>query len=161
MQDFATLLGNAVAEGMTKNQPKKKTFGQYTRERNAGRLKLTRTCFQNGFHLDEMNLSNKEIQGLNGIDHTGRYLDRFVQIIVREEGADAVVEIRYPCKSQDQRNEAATRFRSLEHLLEQVTAAQDIERAEAAEVEEHKVAARRKFGDTKAYRDAVANAATK
>lgn len=154
-------MGNAVAAGLTKSQRPKKSYGTYTAERNKGRLKLTRMCFQNGFHLSDENLSNKEIQLLNGITHSGRYIDRLVQVVMRENGSEQEVDIRYSCKTVDQRNTAASLFKSLTDLLEQITAVQDIERAETERLEEQKTATRRKFGDTKAYREAVANATEK
>lgn len=153
MADFASMIGAAVSKSVAEANPKKETFGHYTKRINAGRSKLTRECFQNGFRLENENLSNKAIDLLNTISHTGRYINRLVEVIVRDEGAEEAVEIRYNNKTADQRAEIRGHIRSTEEMLQMIVDAQVIEKAEYAAQGEKKTA-RRHFGDTKGYREA-------
>ena len=140
LTSFASLLGAAVAEGIAKTQPPKKvTIGEYTRRQNAGRPKLRRETFHNGYELHEHNLTIKELTLLNLIDRSGRYVDRKVEVIVREEGLNEVVEIRNR-GDRDGRADLALSTRSFEDLLQQVVDAQAIERKDAEDLNERKEA---------------------
>lgn len=156
MSVFAAMIGAAVQQAQAEANPKRLTFGQYAKLRNAGRQKLTRDCYQNGHIIDPGVLSNEEIALLNKLDRTGRYLDRLVEVLIRENGADEIVEVRFSNKTAAA-FELKGRARNFEHMLEQVVAAQAEERKEDEEKSDRK-AARRPFGDTKAFREASAKA---
>lgn len=157
MQDFASIIGAAVAQGIAANTPKKTTFGQYVARQNRGRSKLTRECYQNGFRMEASSLSNDEIDLLNKIDRTGRYINRMVEVIIQDAGTDEIVEIRFSNKTSDQRFELKGFVRNFLDMLQQITAAQAEERKEDEEKLERKQA-RRHFGDNKAFREASAKA---
>jgi hypothetical protein len=156
MSVFASMIGAAVQQAQEQSNPKRVTFGKYIAKKNAGRPKLTRDCYQNGRVIDAGVLSNEEINLLNKIDRTGRYIDRMVEVVVREEGADETVDIRFSNKTAAA-FELKGRARNFEHILEQIVAAQVEERKEDEEKNDRKVA-RRSFGDTKAFREAAAKA---
>jgi hypothetical protein len=91
--------------------------------------KLTRQCWQNGFLMDPDQLDNVTIDALNQITRSGRYLDRLVEVIVREDGADETVELRYANRSSDQRNAIKGVAKSIGDMLTQIVAAQQAEDA--------------------------------
>lgn len=153
MEALAGLLGEAVAAGIAKHNPKKVTFGEYNRRRNLGRSILKRECFQNGYRINAENLSNEEIDLLNKLDRTGRYINRLVECVVKEEGANETVELHYNDKSVDQRFANGRAWRDFGDLLRQIVEVQAVERAEEEEKIERK-AQRREFGNTKAFREA-------
>jgi hypothetical protein len=100
--------------------------------------KLTRTCFQNGHLLDDEQLFNEEIDALNRIVRSGRYLDRLVEVIVRDEGPDETVEIRFASRTADQRNAVQRLCRDFKDMLEQIVVAQQAEDAELIAMGENK-----------------------
>ncbi len=130
------LLVRAFSEAMRQNAPRKKVaFAEYDPKtpwhpKKADTIPLTRTCYQNGFLLREEQLSNREIILLNKLDRSGRYIDRLVEVILRDEGSEDVIEIRYRNKTPDQRNDIVRHCRSLEDMLTQIIAAQDVAEAE-------------------------------
>jgi hypothetical protein len=162
LDSLASAIGASVASALELRDSKNKkvTFGEYQRRRNAGRSRLTREVFQNGFRLGgpgqlDNSLDNKQIDLLNQITHTGRYIDRKVEVILREEGADQVLEIRYNNKTKDQALELRAFIRSFTDMLEQIVEAQIMEDLEADERDGRKrKATERHFGDTKASREA-------
>ena len=152
--ELAKAIGDAVAEGMAKNNPKRVSYGAYlkrpTLNHPLGLLspKFSRVYFQNGLIVPYDSVNDEQVKMLNGITHSGRYIDRKVEIIVRDEGGDAQsVDIRYRNAMLDDRMELKSLFKNFTDLLEQVTAAQDEERAED---EAHpKKVVRRPFGSGK------------
>ncbi len=150
-------LADAISQGMAANTRRKVTFGEYIQKRAIGRAHLTRACFQNGYHFEEENLSNEAMALLNQISHSGRYIDRKVEVIVREDGSEEVVELRYKNKTADDRFELRGLVRTLEDMLTQIVTAQTEER-KANELSQETAKVRRSFGDTKAYREAKARA---
>lgn len=100
--------------------------------------KLKRKVYQNGFRLNPNNLSNTEIDGFNAI-RGGRYLNRTMEVIVRDEGtASEAVELRYSNKTFDQRMTNKGLWRNLGEL---VTIIQE-EMAEADQREEARLVGR-------------------
>lgn len=159
MDALANAIGASVASALESrdSKTKKVTFGEYTRRMNAGKSKFTREYYQNGFKLSAVDLDNVTIDALNRISRTGRYIDRKVEVIVRDEGADSVVEIRYANKTADQRMELRGNIRSFTDLVQQIVVAQDIENAAEA-AQKRPAVVPRSFGDSKASRDARAAA---
>lgn len=155
----AELTGAAIAAGLAANAPKPKvTFGRYTELRNAGKPKLKRATRQNGFWLEEDRLTKDEIHLLNQISHTGRYINRIVEVIVHDEGAEATVDLRYHDASADQRMANAKHWSDLTSLLTQIVDAQALENAEQQELDkeraDRKARAARSSFDSKATREA-------
>ena len=159
-------IGQAVADGMAKHTRPKVPYGHYIKKIHSSLHQdpnfpsgppLQKEVFINGIHANEHGLLDSEINLLNRLSRSGRYIDRLVEVIV---GADGL-EIRYNDQTNDQRNENTGKWRSMTDLLTQVVAAMDLENTEEAEAHEEKVAKRRAFGDNKAFREAKAAAAAK
>ncbi len=120
-------LGRVIGESVGGSQRRQKTIGEYQREQAKGRVKLTRVCSQNGYGMQEATLSNEEIKLLNRITRPGRYIDRMVEVLVRNEGGEEEVEFRYSNKSVDQRFALRAKFRTLVEMLTLILEAQDLE----------------------------------
>lgn len=155
-------IGNAVADGIARTQPRRKiTFGEYDPKTYCHPNKATavypkRACFQNGFPCSNENTTDAEARLLNQITHSGRYLDRFVEVVVRDESGEETVDIRWPSRTIDQRLDAARHFRSFLDCLEQIVKVQIKEDKEDEEMVN--APSRRHFGNTKEYREARARA---
>lgn len=124
--EAAAAIGSAVAEGIAKTQRRKLTFGEFQAKKAAAqgaKHKLTRKCFQNGFMLTPHRLKNEQIDLLNKIDRSGRYINRLVEVAVRQEGTEETVHISWHCKTKDQRFEAQQHFRDFTDLLKQIVEA--------------------------------------
>lgn len=152
---LASAIGTAVAEAMAINNPKKVTYGAYlkrpTLNHPLGLLspKLARQYFQNGRLISYDQVNDEQVLLLNRITHSGRYLDRRVEVVVRDEGGDGQsVDIRYKNVGIDDRMELKSLFRNFTDLVRQIVDAQDIERAED-EVAPRRVVQRRPFGGGK------------
>lgn len=164
--DLGKTISDAIQAGMAANAPRRKvSFGDYIRTHHTpfsdGSIKLTRECFQWGHPLHVETLTNHEIELLNRIDRSGRYINRMVEVIVNQEGADETVMIRWKCATADDRMAIAPYITSFEHCLEQIVAAQTAEDAEDVTNAETYVAKRRHFGDNKSTREALARRAAK
>lgn len=155
--DYAAI-GTAVAAGMAKNERRKVTFGEYQRKVHStnhpdpkfpnGPL-LTKECWINGDRAVTASLNDREINSLNQLTHSGRYIERLVEVMV---GADEI-RIHWNNKTPDQRFESSKHWRSFEDMMAQIIAAQVIEdREEEVLIEEKQ--ARRAFGNAKATREA-------
>jgi hypothetical protein len=139
MEDFGDAIGQAVAKGIAATQPPRKmTPGEYARreaQRNPKpKLKFT-ALIQNGVAIDVPStggVTPKAVLAMNKFTHSGRYLDRRVEVILHEQGTDAVLDIRYSNKSSDQRMENKSLFRNFEDLVCQIADAQVAEDAEDA-----------------------------
>lgn len=155
-QAFATALATAFA---STQGPKKVTFGEYARRPSIGHPlgpkgpKLTRDCYHNGFRVEYATSTDEQIELLNKIDRAGRYFDRKVEVIFRED--EGTIDIRWACATTDQRFAMTKYFSTFEDMLAKIVAVQEAE--DAAEFELPPV--RRTFGNTKAYREAMAKRA--
>ena len=137
---------------------KKVTYGEYTRNRNKNRPKLRRESYQNDARIEPDSLSIAEISLLNRITHSGRYIDRKVEVVINTDSAEEVVYIRWHNRTADQRSDLKGLAPSFENILQQIVTAQEAEKATAVAKKEEKEATRRHFGDNKAYRDAKEHA---
>lgn len=161
MAAFAQLIADGVAAGIEKNQPPKKvTFGRYDprtiyHPNKATAQTMKRDYFQNGYRLQYDNTFDREIELLNQITHSGRYLNRMVEVIVSDEG-DPSVDIRFKSRTADQRFEMMKVAKDFIDMLEQIIAAQREEDDEALDKATRPNP--RHFGDTKATREARAKA---
>lgn len=159
MSSFADLIGRAVAQGIAVSMPKERrkvTFGEYARTavnsfhpNKETEQKLRRVTFQNGGELAHPTLFDEEIALLNRITHSGRYLNRLVEVTVRDEGGGTeTVYISYNSKRDGMdalRGEivnlkgAKSVFQS---LLTQVVEEQELEDLELQERTDKQTAAR-------------------
>lgn len=125
-------IGTAIANSLGGLIPaKKETYGQYVRRmaQKNPKPKLDRPCYDNGALCQEWTLSAKDIELFNRIERPGFYIQRKVQVIIRNfdmPKSDQVVEIRYSDKTIDQRFENKGLFRNFTDLLRQVVDEQDV-----------------------------------
>lgn len=129
VQDLGKAIGDAVAAGIAATTRRKVTAGEYAARPdnpfNPRRVRLKRESYQNGIRMQSTSLTVKEIQLLNQITHSGRYINRLVAVLVSEnEGAEEEVDIRWNNKTRDQQMNFKGEVRSFEELLEKVVAAQ-------------------------------------
>ncbi len=120
-------LGKVIGESIGGSQRRQKTIGEYQREQAKGHVKLKRSCSQNGYDMSEATLSNEEITLLNRVTRPGRYIDRMVEVVIRNEGGEEEVEFRYSNKSVDQRFASRAKYRTLVEMLTLILEAQDLE----------------------------------
>jgi hypothetical protein len=163
-------LGAAIAAGIAQTQPARKvTIGEYVRrgainQYHTGKkaLKMTREYYQNGKMIYPDTCFDKEIELLNQITHSGRYIDRLVEVVVIQNGSEEAVDIRFSNKVQFA-FELKGKARDFTDILEQIVAAQKIEREDMeddkADRQERAAARRSKatspsFGNGKATRAA-------
>lgn len=148
-------IGAAVAVAIAANSgPKKVSFGQYVRKQAEGKSKLTRPFYENGQKIPAYQLANSEIDALNQITHSGRYFDRLVEVLVRNENGDESIEVRFN-NHVDKMLELKSYFRTTTDMLQQIVALQKQEAAEDEERElEQKTRPGRTFGNSKASREA-------
>lgn len=126
-----------VVDAITQNAPRRQvSIGEYLARPENKRLKMTRAYFQNGFPLyQDGNITNEEIKLLNSITHSGRYINRIVDVVVRQNGLEQEVFINYHNKGIDQRMNNQRHWSSLTELLTKICEAQKVERAEQEEID--------------------------
>jgi hypothetical protein len=140
MQQLGEVIGEAVARGISATQaPRAIKFGEYLR-RQPKKPELKRMVYQNGYMLTREPLSAEEITLLNKITHSGRYIERRVEVIVEEGSGD--LRINYNNKSIDQRLDNKEHWNGFVDLLRKVVAAQDLENLEADERQQNRLARR-------------------
>lgn len=127
--ELARVIGEGIAQGLNAVRPQKVPFGRYDPKTpfhpdRTKTPKLTRDCFQNGIKMDPALLHDAEILLLNQIRRSGRYVDRMVEVTLRDEGTDPVVEIRFKDTTIDDRMEFRGKVRNMLDLLEKVIAEQ-------------------------------------
>lgn len=161
MADFTRMLSEGIAAGIAKQTRKKVSFGEYDPKSNfhpdkAKAVKFKHRFYQNGVLIDWNTCFDAEIELLNRITHSGRYIDRKVEVAFIEDGPDTMVDIRYHNKTQDMRSDLKSEVRSLLDMLKQIVAAQEAEDQdeENDRLERATRPARRPFGDSKASREA-------
>lgn len=165
---FAKALGDAVAEGMAKNAaPRKMTFGEYARtgaspfhpKGGAQTPKASRVYMQNGWPMPLAQVHDDEIRLLNRITHSGRYIDRKVEVVVNDDNAEETVDIRFSNKIEHA-FELKGLARNFKDMLQQIVDAQELEDLELEERNEGKTKGRI-FGSNKTSQAARAAAANK
>lgn len=128
LKEIATTMADSIAEAMNKHMPRKMSAGEYARKYGK-KVRLTRTCYQNGYGIDNTRLTDEETELLNKLVRPGKYMDRKVEVIVRPE-PDNTLEIRYSDKRVDQRIELSHYFRSFKELLTKLIAEQTLAQEE-------------------------------
>lgn len=160
--DLGATIGNAVASGMAASTRRKVTIGEYLARVNKGRPTLTRICWQNDHEIRETVCSAEEINLLNQVHRSGRYIDRLVQVIIGYDAGEEVVYIRYHDKGDHKFALSGAGVRNFATMLKMILAEQAAEDADEEREEERtgrvKSGARRSFGSSKATRDAEAAA---
>lgn len=165
--DMGAAIGAAVAQGIAATTRRKVTNGEY--ELRAGRNSyhpkskaetptLKRQVWQNDTAVQESTLFDREVNLLNRITHSGRYMDRKVEVLFNEDA----IYIRYNNKTQEQKFDLKNHFRTLEELLEVVVKQQEAEDKEAKETAEFQLAEKqlrlaakeRHFGNSKVTQEA-------
>lgn len=140
-------IGAAIAEGIRDGlkqlAPRKVTFGQYDPKSSFHPDKkkakhLTRECFQNGARLNEATLFDAEIELLNQIKRPGRYLNRKVEVVIREGTDSETVELRYNNATFEQRSDLKSQARNFLEMLKQIVMEQEV----AEENEQSRLSAR-------------------
>jgi len=159
---FAAAIGSAVAQGIAANKgPEKVTVGQYMRVGKNGfhpegygqTPKMNRLYLQNGSQIAAGTSHDDEIRLLNRITHSGRYLDRMVEVVVNNDSADESVDIRFS-NTLASAFELKGKARDFREMLKQIVDAQEMEDLEREEREStHKagrVSVPKQFGNSKA-----------
>lgn len=151
--NLGEVIGNAVADGMSKSTRRKISIGEYLAKIRAGRPLMNRRYFQNGIEIVDTLSSPtpREIDLLNGLHRTGRYINRLVECIIGLDGVDEVVYLRYHDKGDHKFALSAAGVRNFEVMLQMITDAQAEENAqeEAGELVERKQVRGRTFGQGK------------
>jgi len=159
---FANIIGSAIAGSMQKMGPKryKKAFTAeydpktWAQPDQTKALKLNRPCFQNGCWMNPNSMNNAEIRALNSITHSGRYLNRLVEVSVRQNGSEDEVHLTYNSKTPDQRIMLKGEARNLAELLQKIVETQTEERAELDAIAEYQRVERMKVAQFRAQRSA-------
>ena len=161
MAQFTAQMSQGIAAGINEARPRKVTAGQYDpktpwQPNKKKALKLTRNTFQNGTWLNPATLNNTEIGLLNRLNRSGRYIGRLIEVLVRQDGSDEVVELRYKNRTTDERMEHRSAYRDLADMLAKIVDEQDKLNEEDGLMKE---ARKREAFSTKATRDARARVA--
>lgn len=154
------VIGAAVSQGIAANTRRKITIGEYNaRGGNSPfhpdpkvRVKMNRAYYNNGRIIELATAFDREVELLNQITHSGRYIDRLVEVVVTQDGSEETVDFRFSNKSQ-YAFELKGKAKDFTAILEQIVAAQTVEREEREEFENNR-SNRRHFGDNKASREA-------
>lgn len=142
--DLGTTIGAAVAAGIAQTTRRKVTNGEYEQRagKNAYHPKskaqtptLKRPAWQNGTLVQEHTLFDREVELFNRLTHSGRYMDRLVEVHYSDEG----VEVRYNNKG-DLGYALKNHFLNLLDLLEKLVKIQEQEDKEAKEMAEFQLA---------------------
>lgn len=168
MSQLGEVIGNAVADGMRKNTRPKVTIGEYLRRGYSvfhpngakGMKHLTRQCFNNGALIQEATVHDTEIELLNRITHSGRYIGRNVNVWIEQTGSEDVVHVAFNNKP-----DGLSAIRDLvnplgcksffEAMLKQIVAEQEEEDKEATIQEEMAREQRKAFLARKAAKESV------
>lgn len=135
-------IARAIREGMAANSPRRKvTIGEYDpktafhpNKASASHFRPNRKYYQNGGWIDEVTAFDREVDLLNQITHSGRYIDRIVEVVVAQNGSEESVDIRYNNRNIDQRLTNSTKWRNFTDMLEQIVTAQKEEDREMDEL---------------------------
>jgi hypothetical protein len=135
---FGQIIGDAVARGIaTSAPPRKITIGEYVRRGAINefhpdpkvRLSFDRDYYQNGHQISFDTTYDREVELLNQITHSGRYINRLVEVVVVQNGTEEVVNISFSNK-RDKAFELKGHARDFTDILQQIVAAQKEERAD-------------------------------
>jgi hypothetical protein len=153
LSQMGQAIGAAVSAGMEKNARRKVPFGDYIRRVHTSTHpdpkfpngpKLNRETLINGARADVNTLQDREITLLNQLTHSGRYLNRLVEVAVINTGAEDEVQIRWNCGTSDQRAEVFPGVaRNVVDMLEQIVKLQVEEDQDEALIKAERMVRRR------------------
>ena len=157
-------IGDSVAQGIAASTRKKVSYGEYIRGAHSPfhtkswkeTPVMRRRYYQNNAWISPSTSFDEEIVLLNKITHSGRYIDRLVEVQVVGEGtAEEEVHIRFN-NTRDASYELKGKAKDFVDMLRQIVAAQDQENrdADAAKQEKQERQERRSSFNTKATREA-------
>lgn len=128
--DIADRISEGIARGIQESRPKKVSIGEYTRREALAHPmpKSTYAIYQNGIPAQP---SADAIRSCNRMTHGGRYLNRTVEVVFRDEGGDLSLNFVYANKTVDQRFENIKHWTSFDDLTAKIAKAQEHEDAEA------------------------------
>lgn len=155
--NIGTVIGNAVAEGMTRNQRRKITVGEYVARLKAGRPEMARRFYQNNVEMlpGDWRITPAEITLLNKINRTGRYINRLVEVVLGQDGTEEVVHFRFNNRKPDHQFALmAAGVRDFETMLQMIVEAQAVENAADEADREERSTRRRAWGNRKDTRAA-------
>lgn len=159
------VIGKSVSDGIATSTRRKVTFGEYIARGGSSVMHplpaaltphLKRMCYQNHCMIQENTATDEEITLLNQITHGGRYVDRNVEVIFRQNGSQEEIDIVYPDNDINDRMTMKGYFRTFPELLKLILVAQKDEREEAEANEQARREIRRRFGNNQATREAEA-----
>lgn len=119
---LANAITNAVAEAGPVKQIHISRYTAKTPWNPTGskqRPKMRCRFFQNGFEIREAFVTDEDIDRLNKI-RPGRYLNRKVEVIQRNEHGNESMELRYSNATIEQRMELKNEARSLSEMLKRI-----------------------------------------
>ncbi len=160
---FGAQMSNSIVQGINDARPRKVTAGQYDPKtpfhpNKKKTPRLNRVVFQNQTRLNPSQLFDREIELLNQIVRSGRYLNRLIEVVVSDEGAEEIIELRYKNKTIDDRMAHKSAYRDLTDMLTQIVNEQNALLADEGKLKEERKARRESFSSA-ATREARARAA--
>lgn len=121
-----TALAKAITEAVAEASPVKQVhisrYRAQTPWNPTGELrrrKMEARFLQNGIELRDWHITDEDIDLLNQIK-PGRYMDRKVEVVERNENGSRTVEIRYSNQSIGQRMEMKNYARNFTELLQNI-----------------------------------------
>jgi hypothetical protein len=158
-------LADAIAAGIAGSTRRRKTFGEYVATVGnyyhpvvSATVHFTpnRKYFQNDAEFMHSNLFDQEVSLLNRLTHSGRYLNRLIEVGLREEDGHQVFNLRYSNKSAGMNAIKEQLFRqpgdksTLATILRQIVEAQEAEDRETADLLEARQARRVELQEARA-----------
>lgn len=123
-------LAKAITEAVAEASPVKQVhISRYKAETpwnptgNKRRLQMNAKFYQNGSQIRDWHVTDEDIALLNQLK-PGRYVDRKVEVIERNENSDRSIEIRYSNETIGQRMELKNHFRNFTELLQSIVTEQ-------------------------------------
>src|SRR5712691_6047403 len=129
MEELGKTIGKSVADGIGAQTRRKVTIGEYIRRAGTSvfhpkaladtpRFRSHARFFQNGTPVHHATCTDREVELLNRIDHSGRYVDRLVEVAFTEEGSDQIVDIRFNNSTPDKQIELKGHCKNFEDMLQ-------------------------------------------
>lgn len=140
-------LADAIAKGISASTRRKVTFGEYEANKRTSfhpdplnRKQLSRPYFQNGGAINFNTVFDEEVELLNRITHSGRYIDRLVEVSVRDSGGgEETVHITYNNKKDkiselmdhvERKRGDKSKFQAILRMIVEAQEMEDLEREE-------------------------------
>jgi hypothetical protein len=124
LNDIGDRIAEGISRGMEQLAPPKRIkpgsslFDPKSPFRSKKGPRLKGTAYQNGILINDDQCYDREIELLNSITRSGRYINRIVEVILSDDAGQRVVLLRYPDKTIDQRMDNKSNWRNFKELLE-------------------------------------------